>query len=61
MGAGSTEVGSAVNMNHNRSDARVRGLALAALAVFLIFMALVFWFVGRPLVRFVSEPEQFRL
>lgn len=49
-----------VNVNHSRSDARTKLLAGAALSIFLIFMAVVFWFVGRPLVQFVSEPEKFR-
>lgn len=34
-------------------------LALAVLAV--IFVTVLGYFIGRPLVRFVSEPEQFRL
>lgn len=34
-------------------------LALAALGV--IFLCVIGWLIGRPLVRFVSDPEQFRL
>lgn len=32
----------------------------AAIAIFLLLSAAVGWFVGRPLVRFASQPEQFR-
>lgn len=32
----------------------------AAIAIFLLLSAVVGWFVGRPLVRFASQPEQFR-
>lgn len=30
------------------------------IAVFVVFSLLLAWFVGRPMVRFVSEPQQFR-
>ena len=36
-------------------------IAVMGIALFLILSGLVFWFAGKPLVRFVSEPEQFRL
>ncbi|MCI8513168.1 MAG: TVP38/TMEM64 family protein [Lachnospiraceae bacterium] len=32
-----------------------------AIAIFVLFSAAVFWFVGRPMLAFVSEPEKFRL
>ena len=32
----------------------------ASIAIFLLLSAVVGWFVGRPLVRFASQPEQFR-
>ena len=35
-------------------------LAAGSIAVFLLFFALVFWFVGRPMVRLASQPERFR-
>ena len=35
-------------------------IAWAAIAIFLLLTAVVGWFVGRPLVRFASQPEQFR-
>ncbi|HIR49714.1 MAG TPA: TVP38/TMEM64 family protein [Candidatus Avoscillospira avicola] len=33
----------------------------AGIAVFLLLSVAVFWYVGRPLLQFVSEPEKFRL
>lgn len=50
-----------VNSKHCPPDVRSKYLATVALAAFLIFMVAVCWFVGRPLVRFVSEPDKFRL
>ncbi len=35
-------------------------IAAAAVVFFLAFCAAVGWFIGRPLVRFAREPEQFR-
>ena len=35
-------------------------IAWAAIAIFLLLSAVVGWFVGRPQVRFASQPEQFR-
>ena len=37
-----------------------KAAALAAVAVFILLTAAVGWFVGRPMLRFVSEPEKFR-
>ena len=34
--------------------------ALAALVLFILLSLAVFWFVGRPMVRFAKEPELFR-
>lgn len=50
-----------VNSKPGPVDCRSRRLAALALAAFLVFMGAVCWFVGRPLIRFVSEPERFRL
>lgn len=36
-------------------------IAAAGVLLFLLLSGLVFWFAGEPLIRFVSEPEQFRL
>ena len=35
-------------------------IAAAAIAVFILLTCAVAWFVGRPLLAFVSEPERFR-
>ena len=35
-------------------------LAAASIVIFIVFFAVIFWFVGRPLVQFVSQPEAFR-
>ena len=36
-------------------------IAAGSMLVFFLFVAAIFWFVGKPLIRFLSEPEQFRL
>ena len=38
-----------------------KAVAIAAVVIFLALSAAVGWFVGRPMLRFVSEPEKFRL
>ena len=35
-------------------------ISLAMVAIFLLFCGAVGWFIGRPMVRFASDPEQFR-
>jgi len=35
-------------------------LSAVAIAAFILFCAVVGWFIGRPMVRFVSTPERFR-
>ena len=37
-----------------------KAAALAALLLFILLSLAVFWFVGRPMVRFAKEPELFR-
>ena len=37
-----------------------RFLAVLTVAVFVLFLLVVSWFIGRPMIRFVREPEQFR-
>lgn len=37
-----------------------RAVALACLGAALLLMVAIFWFVGRPLIAFVSQPERFR-
>lgn len=43
------------------SEKTKKWLAGGALAVFVLLSAAIVWFIGRPMLRFVSEPEQFRL
>lgn len=42
------------------SEKQKRLLAAGAVVVFILFSAAVFWFVGRPMIRFARQPEQFR-
>jgi len=35
-------------------------LGIAAVVLFILFTAAVCWFIGRPMLRFVSQPEVFR-
>ena len=46
---------------HVFTDKQKKTIAWAAIAIFLLLSAAVGWFIGRPLVRFASRPEQFRL
>lgn len=48
-------------LHPNLTETQKKRLSAAALAVFLLFCLLVGWFIGRPMVRFVSEPERFRV
>jgi len=43
------------------SEKQKKIIAGAGIVLFLLLSGLVFWFAGKPMVRFVSEPEQFRL
>ena len=42
------------------TEKQKKRIAAAGVFAFLLLSGLVFWFAGRPLIRFVSEPEQFR-
>ncbi len=49
-------------MRHgNRTDSGRRLCGAAVIFIFLLFCALVFWFIGRPMLALVENPEQFRL
>jgi len=50
-------------MKHSRSftEKEKKVIAGTALSVFLLLFAAVGWYVGRPMVRFASQPEQFRV
>ena len=43
------------------TDRTKKILAILAVAVLIVFSALVGWYVGRPMIRNVQDPEQFRL
>ena len=43
------------------TEKQKKWIAGGGVALFVFLSAVVFWFAGKPLVRFVSEPEQFRL
>lgn len=43
-----------------REQKRKRVIALAGLGLFVVFSIAVFWFVGKPMLQFVSQPDQFR-
>ena len=32
-----------------------------SVVLFIVFCGIVGWFIGRPMIKFVSEPEKFRL
>ena len=38
-----------------------RIFSVAGILLFLVFSGLICWFIGRPMLRFVSEPEKFRM
>ena len=42
------------------SPKRKKVLTILSIIAFLLFCAAVGWFIGRPMVRFAQEPEQFR-
>ena len=42
------------------SDRKKKLFGVLAIAVFVLFFAVVFVFVGNPLIRFLHEPERFR-
>ncbi len=41
-------------------ERRRKLLAAGALVIFIVLMAAVAWFIGRPMIRFVEEPDLFR-
>ena len=43
------------------SEKNKKRLTAAALALFIVFSLLIAWFIGRPLIRYMRRPEQFRL
>lgn len=49
-----------MEQRHNLSPRQKKAIGLAAIIVFVLFCAAVGWFVGRPMLRFVQDPERFR-
>lgn len=47
-------------MSRHLTDKQQKWLSIAAIALFILFTAAVCWFIGRPMLRFVSQPEVFR-
>ena len=37
-----------------------KGVGILSIVVFIVFSVLVCWFIGRPMLHFVSDPENFR-
>ena len=47
-------------MKRTLTDKQKKGLSLLAIVIFVLLSAALAWFVGRPMVRFAKQPEQFR-
>lgn len=45
----------------NLTEKQQKLLSVGAFFCFIAFCALVTWFIGKPMIEFVSEPEKFRL
>ena len=43
-----------------RDKKRKQAVALVCLGLAVVVMVAIFWFVGRPMLQFVSQPDQFR-
>ena len=42
------------------NEKQKKRIAAGAVVIFILFSAAVFWFVGRPMIRFARQPELFR-
>ena len=47
-------------MHHHLTQRGKKILSLCAIIIFVLFFAAAFYFIGRPLLQYASEPEQFR-
>lgn len=47
--------------NHKLSAKSRKIIGIISIAMVLVLFGLLAWFVGRPLIRYISQPEQFRL
>ena len=41
-------------------ERRKRRLAIGSVVIFILLFAVVAWFIGRPMIRFVDQPDRFR-
>ena len=57
--AGSTKEGS-VPVKRTLTDKQKKTLSILAIVIFVLLSAALAWFVGRPIIRFARQPEQFR-
>lgn len=48
------------NLTSTLSPKTKKIVGIASIVVLVGFMAAIFWFVGRPILQFASQPEQFR-
>ncbi len=49
------------NENNSLSLKNKKIISVASLMIFVLFTVAVFYFIGRPMLEFVSEPDKFRL
>ena len=42
------------------TDQHKKRIGIFAVVFFVLFMAALFWFVGRPMIRYVEDPDQYR-
>ena len=47
-------------MKRTLTEKQKKALSVAAAAIFVVLFAALAWFVGRPMIRFARQPEQFR-
>lgn len=46
--------------SHSLTPKAKKIISIASIVAFVLFSVALFWFVGRPLIQFVSQPQQFR-
>lgn len=49
-----------ISMKRTLTEKQKKALSVAAAAIFVVLFAALAWFVGRPMIRFARQPEQFR-
>ena len=48
------------HMKRTLTEKQKKMLSAAAIILFILLFAALAWFVGRPMIRFARQPEQFR-